>query len=87
MVFRVSVWAIACFAPPLTVGEGALRNFTQQLQRISNDGMPIIRQPCFVEYATDPDQVEPMFKFLKDSFKELQLVIVVLPENSPVYGE
>jgi hypothetical protein len=38
-------WAIACFAPQRTVREDALRNFTQQLQKISSDmGMPIIGQ-------------------------------------------
>ena len=40
---EIRVWAIACFAPQRTVREDALRNFTQQLQKISNDaGMPII---------------------------------------------
>uniref|UniRef100_T1GSU4 Argonaute 1 n=1 Tax=Megaselia scalaris TaxID=36166 RepID=T1GSU4_MEGSC len=65
---EIRVWAIACFAPQRTVREDALRNFTQQLQKISNDaGMPIIGQPCFCKYATGPDQVEPMFKYLKNS--------------------
>ena len=31
------MWAVACFAPQRTVREDALRNFTQQLQKISND--------------------------------------------------
>lgn len=63
------------------------RNFTQQLQKISNDaGMPIIGQPCFCKYATGPDQVEPMFKYLKSTFVQLQLVVVVLPGKTPVYG-
>lgn len=65
-----------------------VRNFTQQLQKISNDaGMPIIGQPCFCKYATGPDQVEPMFKYLKSTFVQLQLVVVVLPGKTPVYGE
>lgn len=34
---EVRVWAVACFAPQRTVREDALRNFTQQLQKISND--------------------------------------------------
>jgi eukaryotic translation initiation factor 2C len=77
---EIRVWAIACFAPQRTVREDALRNFTQQLQKISNDaGMPIIGQPCFCKYATGPDQVEPMFRYLKNSFNHLQLVVVVLP--------
>lgn len=64
------------------------RNFTQQLQKISNDaGMPIIGQPCFCKYATGPDQVEPMFKYLKSTFVQLQLVVVVLPGKTPVYGK
>lgn len=85
---EIRVWAIACFAPQRTVREDALRNFTQQLQKISNDaGMPIIGQPCFCKYATGPDQVEPMFRYLKNSFNALQLVVVVLPGKTPVYGK
>ncbi|XP_022116640.1 protein argonaute-2 isoform X1 [Pieris rapae] len=88
MGVEIRVWAIACFAPQRTVREDALKNFTQQLQRISNDaGMPIIGQPCFCKYATGPDQVEPMFKYLKSTFVQLQLVVVVLPGKTPVYAE
>ncbi len=44
---EIREWAIACFAPQRTVREDALRNFTQSLQKISNDaGMPIIGQVC-----------------------------------------
>ncbi|RWS17692.1 protein argonaute-2-like protein, partial [Dinothrombium tinctorium] len=85
---EIRVWAIACFAPQRTCREDALRNFTQQLQKISNDaGMPIIGQPCFCKYATGPDQVEPMFRYLKQTFQGLQLVVVVLPGKTPVYAE
>ncbi|KAG0726739.1 Protein argonaute-2 [Chionoecetes opilio] len=85
---EVRVWAVACFAPQRTVREDALRNFTQQLQKISNDaGMPIIGQPCFCKYANGPDQVEPMFRYLKTTFTGLQLVCVVLPGKTPVYAE
>ena len=84
---QIRVWAIACFAPQRTVGEEALRTFTQQLQRISNDaGMPILGQPCFCKYATGPDQVEPMFRYLKNTYQGLQLICVVLPGKTPVYG-
>ncbi|XP_037080331.1 protein argonaute-2-like [Pollicipes pollicipes] len=85
---EIRVWAIACFAPQRTVREDALRNFTQQLQKISTDaGMPIIGQPCFCKYATGPDQVQPMFSYLKGNFQGLQLVVVVLPGKTPVYAE
>lgn len=39
------------------------------------------------KYATGPDQVEPMFRYLKSSFQALQLVVVVLPGKTPVYGK
>lgn len=85
---EIRIWAIACFAPQRTCREDGLRNFTQQLQKISNDaGMPIIGQPCFCKYATGPDQVEPMFRYLKSTFQGLQLVVVVLPGKTPVYAE
>lgn len=41
--------------------------------------MPIIGQPCFCKYAVGVDQVEPMFKYLKQNYPGLQLVCVVLP--------
>lgn len=63
------------------------RNFTSQLQRISNEaGMPITGQPCFCKYASGVDQVEPMFKYLKQTHQNLQLIVVVLPGKTPVYG-
>uniref|UniRef100_A0A1B0CSD2 Protein argonaute-1 n=1 Tax=Lutzomyia longipalpis TaxID=7200 RepID=A0A1B0CSD2_LUTLO len=85
---EIIVWAITCFAPQRTVHEESLRNFTKQLQKISHDaGMPIVGQPCFCKYATGPDQVEPMFRYLKNTFNALQLVVVILPGKTPVYAE
>ena len=70
------------------VADVLCRAFTQQLQRISNDaGMPIMGQPCFCKYATGPDQVEPMFRYLKNTYQGLQLICVVLPGKTPVYGQ
>ena len=34
-----------------------------------------------------PDQVEPMFKYLKKQFPAIQLVVIVLPGKTPVYAE
>lgn len=85
---QIRVWAIACFAPQRTVGEEALRSFTNQLQKISNDaGMPITGQPSFCKYANGPDHVEPMFRYLKNTYPGLQLIVVVLPGKTPVYAE
>ena len=38
-------------------------------------------------YANGPDQVEPMFRFLKNQYPALQLIIVILPGRTPVYAE
>ncbi|RNA31902.1 Argonaute [Brachionus plicatilis] len=85
---EIKLWAIACFAQQRNCNEQALRNFTQQLQRISNDaGMPILGQPCFCKYATGVEQVEPMFRYLKNQYHGLQLIVVVLPGKTPVYAE
>uniref|UniRef100_A0A1I8GV41 Protein argonaute-1 n=1 Tax=Macrostomum lignano TaxID=282301 RepID=A0A1I8GV41_9PLAT len=85
---EIKVWAIACFAAQRTVREDSLRQFTQQLQRISQDaGMAITGQPCFCKYANGQDQVEPMFRYLKNMFHGLQLIVVVLPGKTPVYAE
>lgn len=85
---EIKIWAIACFAAQHQCKEDSLRNFTSQLQKISNDaGMPIVGQPCFCKYAVGADQVEPMFRHLKKTYKGLQLIVVVLPGKTPVYAE
>lgn len=63
------------------------RGFTDQLRKISKDaGMPIQGQPCFCKYAQGADNVEPMFRHLKNTYAGLQLIIVILPGKTPVYG-
>lgn len=49
--------------------------------------MPIQGQPCFCKYAQGADSVEPMFRHLKYTYQGLQLVVVILPGKTPVYGE
>lgn len=48
--------------------------------------MPIQGQPCFCKYAQGADSVEPMFRHLKNTYSGLQLIIVILPGKTPVYG-
>lgn len=48
--------------------------------------MPIQGQPCFCKYAQGADSVEPMFRHLKNTYTGLQLVVVILPGKTPVYG-
>ncbi|ETE59458.1 Protein argonaute-1, partial [Ophiophagus hannah] len=74
---EIKVWAIACFAPQKQCREEVLKNFTDQLRKISKDaGMPIQGQPCFCKYAQGADSVEPMFRHLKNTYSGLQLIIV-----------
>lgn len=66
----------------------SFRTFTEQLRKISRDaGMPIQGQPCFCKYAQGADSVEPMFRHLKNTYTGLQLVVVILPGKTPVYGQ
>ncbi|KAG1941166.1 protein argonaute-4 [Pimephales promelas] len=85
---EIKVWAVACFAPQKQCREDLLKSFTDQLRKISKDaGMPIQGQPCFCKYAQGADSVEPMFKHLKMSYVGLQLIVVILPGKTPVYGK
>ena len=38
-------------------------------------------------FSLGSDQVEPMFKYLMNTFTNLQLIVVVLPGKTPVYAE
>ena len=63
------------------------RSFVASLQRLSLEaGMPVATQPAFCKYATGVEQVEPMFKHILSTLPYVQLVLVVLPGKSPVYG-
>ncbi|XP_010780472.1 protein argonaute-3-like isoform X3 [Notothenia coriiceps] len=84
---EIKMWAIACFATQRQCREEILKSFTDQLRKISKDaGMPIQGQPCFCKYAQGADSVEPMFRHLKNTYAGLQLIIVILPGKTPVYG-
>ena len=64
------------------------RNFIYQLRRISSDaGMPVIKDPFFQRYVQGVDNVEPLFRQLRADRADLQLIMVVLPGKTPVYGE
>ncbi|KAK2165838.1 hypothetical protein LSH36_45g16093 [Paralvinella palmiformis] len=41
----------------------------------------------FVSMPSGADQVEPMFRYLKNTYPGLQLIVVVLPGKTPVYAE
>ena len=85
---EVNVWAVACFASQQKCSDQNLRKFTRDIQRFSEDaGMPIKNGPVFCRYASGADQVEPMFRYLQQQFKYLQLIIVILPGKTPVYAE
>ena len=64
------------------------RQFIYQLRRISNDaGMPVSKEPFFQRYVSGVDNVEPLFRQLKQDRADLQLIVVVLPGKTPVYGK
>jgi eukaryotic translation initiation factor 2C len=64
------------------------RSFVTSLQRISHEaGMPITTSPGFCKYSVGVEQVEPMFKFIMQTLPQIQLILVILPGKSPVYGE
>ena len=66
----------------------SVRNFVYQLRRISNDaGMPMTKDPYFQRYVSGVDNVEPLFRQLKQERGDLQLVVIILPGKTPVYGE
>ena len=64
------------------------RHFVFQLHKIGNDaGMPIRSDPFFQLFVSGVDNVEPLFRQLKQDRLDLQLLMVVLPGKRPVYGE
>jgi len=72
------------FHPPIH----PCRNFVYQLRRISSDaGMPVIKDPFCQRYVQGLDNVEPLFRQLRVERPDLQLIMVVLPGKTPVYGE
>ncbi|XP_054978744.1 protein argonaute-2-like [Sorex araneus] len=84
----IKMWAVACFVPQSQCTQAQLKSFILQLKRISGDaGMPIPTQPCFCNYTQGVNSVEPMFRHLKKTYPNLQLVLIILPGKTPIYAE
>ena len=51
-------------------------------------GMPVVKDPFFKRYISNSglDHVEPLFRQLKNDRPDLQLVMIILPGKTPVYG-
>jgi eukaryotic translation initiation factor 2C len=49
--------------------------------------MPVSKEPFFQRYVSGVDNVEPLFRQLKQDRADLQLIVVVLPGKTPVYGK
>ena len=82
------MWAIVVFCQLKHCPEDKLRNFVVQLRKIGNDaGMPIRRDPCFVRWLQGMDTVEPVFRQLRQENPDLQLVMIILPGKTPIYGK
>ena len=47
----------------------------------------LTKEPFFLRYVTGVDSVEPIFRQLKQDRPDLQLIMVVLPGKTPIYGE
>ena len=71
----------------LTIHHPPCRNFVYQLRRISGDAGMLTKEPFFLRYVTGVDSVEPIFRQLKQDRPDLQLIMVVLPGKTPIYGE
>uniref|UniRef100_UPI00358FD241 protein argonaute-1-like n=1 Tax=Myxine glutinosa TaxID=7769 RepID=UPI00358FD241 len=85
---EIKVWALVCFSTRRYCSEQCLKSFTDRLQRISKDvGMPVEGQPCLCKYSHTLDNVELLFRHIKEAYAGLQLVLVVLPGKTPVYAE
>lgn len=49
--------------------------------------MPFRREPSFVRYLLGMENVEPVFRQVVADYPKVQLIMVVLPGKTPVYGE
>ena len=57
------------------------------MKKISSDaGMHFVNDPLFIQRATTLDQVEPIFVQMTRTHRQLQLIIVILPGKTPIYG-
>lgn len=85
---EVHKWAIVVFTEEAHCDSDAIKRFVWELRKISDDaGMPFVADCCYLQYAKNVDQVEPLFIQLRRHFRDLQLIMVILPGKTPVYAE
>lgn len=84
-------WAIISFVSQYELNTDQLGKFIKYLKQISNDaGMKIVNDPCAKEYlnilTTTPTNIESLLMQLKKSHLNLQLLMIILPGKSSIYG-
>ncbi|KAF1767636.1 hypothetical protein GCK72_007595 [Caenorhabditis remanei] len=85
---HITCWAIACFAEPKEVHEDCLTRYVHLLRKISQEsGVPITEYPVFCKYGHGVEEVELVLRFLKQTYPDLQLVLVILPGKHDFYPE
>ncbi|XP_031556457.1 protein argonaute-2-like [Actinia tenebrosa] len=85
---EIRTWAIVCFANQRSCNEETLKKFSLMLMKISAEqGMPIRGQPCFCKFARNQEEVEPILNHIKQTYPNIQLVVIILPGKTPVYAE
>ena len=85
----IDKWALMLFVEEGKCNYQALQKFTMDLVEVSSKiNMPFAAQPVFCKYfKKSTTDIEGIFKLLTSSNPELQLVLVVLPGKTNIYGK
>ncbi|CAD5227604.1 unnamed protein product [Bursaphelenchus okinawaensis] len=85
---HVDHWAMVLFVSPGLVDNDKIYNYVNSLHTVAGmAGMYMNPNPVFCKYAAGVDQIGAILQYLKATFKDLQLVTVVLPGKTLMYAE
>ena len=86
---QIQAWALIVCSSQRQCGLQDLQNFSEKLSQLGNEiGMPINPRPGFCRYLQNQnvDQLEPLFAEVITQMPNIQLIMLVLPGKTPVYG-
>uniref|UniRef100_A0A646QFB5 Argonaute-2 n=1 Tax=Hemiscolopendra marginata TaxID=943146 RepID=A0A646QFB5_9MYRI len=84
---EIRSWGMLIFVQKDRFRNQDVDNFTREFVKIGRSVGSRVEQAKFIEYCIRINDVRPIFDQIQQKYKDLQLLLVILPGKTPIYAE
>ena len=85
---KINVWALVVLVDDRQYPDQTIYDFSNALTKMATQmGMPMNPNPCYFQRTQRNESPEQKLRDIKANIKDIQLVLVILPGRTSVYGE